>query len=142
MRPGALAVEAALNPSALSSAGTGVVMVGDGINDAPVSARASIAIGSASALAQAKAISSSRRSRCRRLRASWSHVGPCGLRQNLACGRVHLAAIPLLPWADPPWLAAIGMSLSRFVVLNARRIAARSAEAPAIAELGTREAIA
>jgi Cu2+-exporting ATPase len=67
------------------------------------------------------------------------------MRQNLAWAAAYnLAAIPLaaMGWI-PPWLAAIGMSVSSIlVVLNARRIATRSAELPAVAEPGTHEAIA
>jgi Cu2+-exporting ATPase len=116
---------------ALQAAGTPVLMVGDGINDAPVLAAAdvSMVLRSGSALAQTAgdlllldgawqavpaAIAVARRAR---------RV----LRQNLAWAAAYnLTCIPLaaLGWI-PPWLAALGMSLSSvLVVLNARRVRA------------------
>ncbi len=116
---------------ALQAAGTPVLMVGDGINDAPVLAAAdvSVVLRSGSALAQTagdlllldnawlavpRAVAVARRAR---------QI----LRQNLiwAAG-YNLVAIPVaaLGWL-PPWLAALGMSASSIlVVLNARRVRA------------------
>lgn len=116
---------------ALQAAGTPVLMVGDGINDAPVLAAAdvSMVLRSGSALAQTAgdlllldgawravpaAVAVARRAR---------QV----LRQNLVWAAAYnLTGIPLaaLGWL-PPWLAALGMSLSSvLVVLNSRRVRA------------------
>ncbi|HSV61134.1 MAG TPA: HAD-IC family P-type ATPase, partial [Variovorax sp.] len=115
---------------ALQVAGHRVLMVGDGLNDGPVLARAdaSLAIGAAVPLAQA--------------RADFVALGgelmvvPQAIvqarstlrvvRQNLAWAAAYnLACIPLavVGWL-PAWLAGLGMAASSLlVVLNAARLA-------------------
>lgn len=113
----------------LQASGSVVLMLGDGINDAPVlaSADVSMAVGNASALARTAADVISLRAgldglmlllqKARQTRRT--------IRQNLAWAALYnLCAIPLAAFGlVPPWAAAIGMaSSSLLVAFNAQRL--------------------
>jgi Cu2+-exporting ATPase len=114
---------------ALQAQGERVVMVGDGINDAPVLAGAdtSIAPGHGALLAQTSAdvimLGDSLRPVTTALKLSRATLRI--VRQNLIWAVIYnVTALPLaVAGMVPPWLAAIGMSASSLVVvLNALRL--------------------
>jgi Cu2+-exporting ATPase len=118
----------------LHGQGHRVFMVGDGINDGPVLATADVscAMGQGSAVAQSAAdlllLHESLDSLPLAIRTA--RMALRVIRQNLGwAAGYNLAAVPLAAFGlIPPWLAALGMSVSSLgVVLNARRLAQRGA---------------
>ncbi len=122
---------------ALQSGGAKIAMVGDGLNDGPVLARAdcSFALGHGAPLAQAQSDFVVQGGQLAELVGviALSRKTMAIVRQNLAWAAIYNAvAVPLaLGGWMPPWLAGLGMAASSLLVIgNAMRLARPPATNP------------
>jgi Cu2+-exporting ATPase len=138
---GASPEEKALYVERLAAGGAIVAMIGDGINDAPVLARAqvSFALASGAALAQSQAdlvvANPSLLAIAEAL--ALAQATRRIIRQNIAWSIVYNAiSLPLaLSGLLTPWLASLGMSLSSLlVVANALRLLRIRGQVPRLPE--------
>ena len=120
----------------LQASGAHVLAVGDGVNDAPIlkAASVSVALGSGAALAQASADLVTVRHDLDTLPQAIriSREARRIIRQNLIWATAYnLCVLPVAAaGVMPPWVAAIGMSLSSLlVVINAMRLSRSPAPA-------------
>ncbi|MHA7817094.1 MAG: heavy metal translocating P-type ATPase [Pseudohaliea sp.] len=130
VRTGLAPVEKSAAVAALQRTGAVVMMVGDGLNDAPVLrvADASLAVAGATDLARTQADFVVADGDLDRVSLLLSHATKCRsvIRQNLAWALGYNGVgIPLAALGHvPPWAAAIGMSLSSLLVVgNSLRLA-------------------
>ena len=130
VRTGLAPAEKSAAVTALQRAGAVVMMVGDGLNDAPVLkvADASLAVAGATDLARTQADFVVAEGDLDRVSLLLAHAAKCRsvIRQNLAWALgYNSVGIPLAALGHvPPWAAAIGMSLSSLLVVgNSLRLA-------------------